>query len=168
MFCEDPRVELDPVQVAATRVLHASWLACPDPVIADRLSSVMAVPGNVALRTRYEAIQASPRSGLPVGAFQLPWGVLLAQLSHTLEGDRQLSANRPDLARDAFTELAALHVEGLHPQPLIDAETGLGDAARQADDLDGAIGHYERASSLARGIHHRYAQVRVAIPLGTC
>ncbi len=126
----------------------------------------MAIPGDVGLRTRYEAILASPKSGLPVEAFQLPWGVWMAQLAHMTEGDRQLSANRPDLARDAFSELALLHVDGLHPQPLIDAETGLGDAARQADDLDGAINHYKRASSLARRIHHRYAQVRVAIPLG--
>ena len=126
----------------------------------------MAVPGNVALRTRYEAIKASPRSGLPAEAFQLPFGVWLAQLLHTMEGDRQLSASRPDLAQVAFTALAAFHVDGLHPQTLSAAETGLGDAARQADDLDTAIGHYERASSLARRIHHRYAQVRVAIPLG--
>lgn len=34
--------------------------------------------------------------------------------------------------------------EGLHPQPLIDAETGLGDAARQADDIGAAIDHYQR------------------------
>lgn len=164
--CEDPGVELTAAQAEAARVLHAAWLACPDQAIAGQLRSTMAIPGDVGLRTRYEAILASPKSGLPVEAFQLPWGVWMAQLAHMTEGDRQLSANRPDLARDAFSELALLHVDGLHPQPLIDAETGLGDAARQADDLDGAINHYKRASSLARRIHHRYAQVRVAIPLG--
>lgn len=163
---DDSGVDLGNAHVEAELVLHAAWLACPNPVVVEELRSAVPVPGNVALRTRYEAILASTRSGLTSAAFQVPRELWLAQLSRAVEGDELLSANRPDLARAAYNLLASLHVVGLHPQPLIDAETGLGDAARQADDIGAAIDHYQRASRLAGHIEHRYAQVRVAIPLG--
>lgn len=145
--------------------LYDVWVR-PDAARVQALREATPVPGRLAMRTRYETLPDLSRSGLSAGALALPRDVWDRQAALLDEADSAVQGNRQDAGAAALAALADSHVEGLHPLPLIDAEIGFGDLARQRDDPEGAIRHYAKALQLARRHRCRFAEVRAGLSLG--
>ena len=153
---------IDPM---ASARIHAAWIA-PTPDAVRRLHDELMVPGNLALRTRFETVADLASSRLPASAFDVPWELWSRQVVLLADGDAGLHTNDLEAARAAFTALRESHVDEHHPLPLIDAEIGLGEVARQADDLHTATQHLAAAIRLAGRHYCRFAEVRARIALG--
>lgn len=154
-----------PVVDELSRQLWSVWRS-PNPRVVSEFYSSVPVPGSLALRSRYETLADLASSGLADGAFQVDWDTWRAQLVLLDRGDRALHSNDADGAEAAFTALAATHTEGLHPLPLIDAQIGLAESARQHQQIDQAVDCYEAALGLARRYQCRFAQARAELALG--
>lgn len=124
------------------------------------------VPGQLALRSPFETLTDLWRSGLGIEDLMIDRVQWSQQIELLSDGDAALRRNDTPTAVAAFSSLAAVQRENQHPLPTIDAEIGLGDAARQDGDVRGADSHYRRALSLARRCKARFAEIRVGLSLG--
>ena len=124
------------------------------------------VPGDLALRARYETLVDLGASGVPTAGLAVDRQLWSAQIHLSRQGDAALQRNDTKSADSAFKALADTHVKGQHPLPLIEAETGLGDSARQQGDIRRAASHYRRALGKARRAHARFAEIRAGLALG--
>lgn len=142
---------------------------CWNDVSPERVAQFYAswpVPGQLALRSPFETLTDLRHSGLAIGDLKVDRAQWSQQIDLLSAGDLALRRNDTPAAVDAFSLLATLHRQGQHPLPTIDAEIGLGDAARQIGDIHGADNHYRRALSLARRYKARYAEIRAGLSLG--
>ncbi|MFE5285460.1 CHAT domain-containing protein [Nocardia sp. NPDC056611] len=131
-----------------------------------RRAATLPVPGALSLRCRCEALRGGGTAGRGASEFDLSEALWQRQLELFDWGDQALRRNDIDAAVAAFEQLAESHREGHYPIAMIDARIGLGDAHRQADRLDAAIGEYSGAIAGTRACGYGYGQVRAGIPLG--
>ena len=148
-----------------SHAIWAAWRAICDPGTADRLCQSMPVPGRLGLRQRFELVACGAPDGYGPEAFDLPVDLWDEQIGLFERGDAALRDNDHDGAVRAFTALEASHRDGDYPAALVEARLGLGDAARQIDDVDAAIAHYAGGVALAARCGYEYCRVRGAIPL---
>jgi tetratricopeptide (TPR) repeat protein len=150
---------------AIARRLHAAWLDASDPTQADRLLAELAVPGPVALRARFHFLTDAP--SLSQADLELSLDHWLAQLKLETQGDAALIANDPVAAAESFADLVpatpARHLADRLAR--IHGLIGLGDIARQGDDIEEALPRYEQALNEAGEIGHRFGEVRALVPL---
>ncbi len=150
---------------STSKVLYQAWIAA-DAADTPGISAQIPVPGRLSLRCRYELLAGGSTVGAPTARFAISAERWRSQLDAVDRGDRALRANDNDTARAAFSELIDSHDSELHPLPLIDGQIGMGDADRQDERIQSALGHYGVALAAARASGYAYGQVRSAIPLG--
>ncbi len=149
-----------------SELIYRAWVEGPGSAAARTLASRTPVPGSVALRGRFHLLADPAVPAMPAEMFHLGWDAWQAQVTLTAIADSALISNDIPAARAALAELVSTHERGLHQLPLVDAEVGLGDAARQADEFEEAAGHYDRALELASAAHYRFGTVRALVPVG--
>lgn len=148
---------------AVARHLYAAWLKAGDRAVADRLLSELPAPGPVALRARFHFLtDAVP---LPEAGLELSFERWLEQLTLEMQGDAALIANDSAGAERAFTALLTTGRQLGERLARVHGLIGLGDIARQGDDVDQALSRYEQALAEAGEIGHRFGEVRALVPL---
>lgn len=132
----------------ASTVLFEAWRS-PDLETIRRLLISMPALGDLALRSRFETLvdlhrsptstrtsgHALARTSMPIvdrDRWDLQVGLMRA-------GDAAIQRNEQAFGLEAFEALRESHRVGEHPLPLIEAATGLGDLARQRDDLEESL-----------------------------
>jgi tetratricopeptide (TPR) repeat protein len=152
---------------AIARLLHAYWQEAAQPEARRRLAAELPVPGTVALRARFHFL-TDEASRIPGSADDLavPFEEWHERIRLETEGDQALLANDTARARHAFETLRTASPR-LHDRlSSIHGLIGLGDAARQIDEIDVALRHYEEAVTGSEAIQHRFGIVRALVPLG--
>lgn len=162
----------DEVRVAAgvepavlSEALRQCW-ANPTPAAVGECYRRWPVPGLPALRTRFETLADLQTCGIAADGLALGPEQWQQQIRLATAGDEALVRHDLAAARAAFDALAGSHRSGQHPLPLIEAETGRGDAARQRGDVATAQRHYAEALTLARRVGARYAEIRTCTSVG--
>jgi tetratricopeptide (TPR) repeat protein len=149
---------------AVSRELFRIWTEAPAAELA-RIHEFMTVPGQLSLRSRFETIPHLLDSPLGEAGRAVTWETWTEQLDLLASGDDALRRQQPAVAQAAFEALRRTHREGAHPLPLIEAEHGLADVARQRDQPETALGHYRRAIGAARKHRCEFADVRAGLAL---
>ena len=157
----DPKDSRDDISEA----VRVCWNDASPEKVAE-LYARWPVPGQLALRSPFETLTDLRRSGVDIKGLEVDRVQWSQQIELLFAGDVALRRNDTAAAVDAFSALAAVQRESQHPLPTIDAEIGLGDAARHDGDVRGADSHYRRALSLARRCKARYAEIRAGLSLG--
>lgn len=152
-------------EVSLSHVVLSGWRAIYDPGTAEWLCDAVPVPRRLSLRQRFELVVDGGPPGYDESAFDFPDEVWDRQIELYDEGDRALKDNDHDAAVRSFTLLRESNREGDFPAALVEACLGLGDAARQIDDVDAAIDSYAQGVGLAVRCGYQYARVRGSIPL---
>lgn len=144
--------------------LFRAWSA-PDHATRLAILGAVAVPGPIALRSRYRHLHdpSAPRGPLAPGLDLARWRAILALET---EGDLALQSGDLDRAATIFAELANHEPAPEHRAVLVHARIGIGDVARARDRIDDAIAAYEEAVSLAISDHYRFGELRAIVPLG--
>ena len=118
------------------------------------------VTRSVSLPDRSHVAPDAERAVSPV---RTTW---LRQVDLTVEADAALVSNDLERARSALSELRDSVAHGRHPLPLVDSLVGFGDAARQADELETAIGYLNDAMAMADRCGYRFGRARALVSLG--
>lgn len=145
--------------------IYRAWKsAAANPAVAAEVLSQNPTPGDPALKSRFETLPDLTRSSsdLTTVTFER-WQ---QQIDAMRTGDAAVHVNDSASAVEAFQHLTDLHRDGEHPLPLIEAQIGLGDLARQQDQPEQAASHYERAIGLARQHGCDHALVRASLGIG--
>lgn len=136
-----------------------------DPALALEALDGMAVPGSVALRSRFQFLTDPLFRPHPEETFDVPWPAWGEQLRLETEGDAALVANDGALADQLFSTLLGLECQVHHRLVSVNALLGLGDSARQRDDQMVAIAHYADAVQMASDDAYRFGLLRALVPL---
>ncbi|MEV4663147.1 tetratricopeptide repeat protein [Micromonospora echinofusca] len=144
--------------------LYRAWLA-PDAAARAAAIADLAVPGPIALRSRYRHLRdpQAPAGPLQEGLSLAEWRTVLELET---EGDRALREGDLDAARDTFIRLAGHETTADHRVVRVHALIGEGDVARAFDKVDEAITAYETALTIATSDRYRFGQLRALVPLG--
>ncbi len=146
-----------------SRVLFDAWRS-PQPATLRRVLTSTPVPGDLALRSRFDTLADLPRSMSSTADLSRErWD---AQVELMRRGDQAVQRNDQSAGIEAFEALRASHRPGEHPLPLIESATGLGDLARQRDDLEESLAQYTTAMNLARDHGCDFGRVRTGLGLG--
>ena len=137
-------------ETPVSELVRHGWTQIGELGTGEWMRQACPVPGRLCLRQRFELILEGIPAGFTPRAFAIPIDVWERQVTLFDEGDRALKANDPDAATAAFLKLKESHREPDFPAALVEAGIGLGDAARQRDQVDEAIAQYSEAVSLAR------------------
>lgn len=150
---------------ARIRRLWEAWCAAAQPSVSLRHLDGMAVPGTVALRSRFHLLTDPEFRPHPNESFEVPWLVWCEHLRLETEGDAALVLNDCALADRLFSELVDLEPGVHHRLVTVNALIGLGDAARQRDDHEVAIARYTDAVRAASEDRYRFGLLRALVPL---
>lgn len=146
---------------AASAALYDDWLLPSREPNGSWLRQVTREPGMIALRARWHYLRGLEKPTHPEQhqISEAQWGL---EIDLESEGDLALVRHDLAVARDRFSRLREV---ASHPVPVIEALIGLGDVARQGDDLVGAEEHYQRAAELADECGFEFGAMRARLPL---
>ncbi|MFB6888048.1 CHAT domain-containing protein [Kitasatospora sp. NPDC056327] len=143
----------------ACRPLFEAWVGT-DPAHRRRLAAAPAVPGPIALRSRYRHLldpATDPGPLDPDLSFE-DW-VLVLRLETA--GDDALRSGAYAEAAAAFDELLAHGANGAMWPAAVHAHIGLGDLHREQDRVETALREYESAVRAADG--YRFGRMRALV-----
>ena len=146
-------------------LLWEAWQRAGSPAAARELLDGMAVPGSVAMRSRYLLLTDPLFRPHPEETFDVPWPEWCEHLRLETEGDAALITNDGVLADRLFTQLLGLDRQVRHRLVTVNALIGLGDAARQRDNHELAAARYSEAVRVAADDGYRFGLLRALVPL---
>lgn len=144
--------------------LYSAWAVRRDREQAARLLRSVEVPGHVALRSRYRHL-LDPASRIPMDDADLSEDRWIEIVRLECVGDSALIRDPRDAAVH-FRALMELETSSSLRIVTANALQGLGDAARQADDLEAAAQHLAAALEVATADGYRFGRARALVSLG--
>ena len=148
----------------AAALLLTAW-RCADRRSREEVLGDLAVPGPIALRSRYWRLR-DPQA--PAGPWDPAWS---AQTWNTVlgletEGDEALRRNDTTAATAAFTQLLGLGLTESYPVTEANAHLGLGDIGLATEGGETTANHYGTALMLATKAGYQFGRVRALVGLG--
>ncbi len=153
--------EPEPVESAAT-TLRDDWRRVATEGSPPWLRATEAEPGPIALRARWHYLRGlhdEPRLRTKHRITDQQWQL---EIDLESEGDLALVRQATKAAGDRFGQLLEV---ASHPLVRVQALIGLGDVARQDDDIAAAARRYQDAEALAREIGFEFGALRAQLPL---
>lgn len=150
-----------PGVVAASTALYADWLLPATEPNGPWLRRATREPGMIALRARWHYLRGLGQPSDPE-RHQVSETQWRQEIDLESEGDLALVRHELVVARDRFDRLRAV---ASHPVPVVEGLIGLGDVARQGDDMASAEHLYQRAAELADECGFEFGAMRARLPL---